>query len=445
MGRAPHQGGWGLPGPRDLAVARGALAELGIGHLAGRVVSRLSGGERRLLLVARALAQEPDLLLLDEPTAFLDLQHQARGARAGPHAGPRRARGHRRAARPEPRRRVRRRRAPAPGRPGARAGCRRRAARRRAAGPALWPRAEPRRAPSPGTASSPRGGGHERRRVSRARWAPRPGCTSRRWPGCSRWPTRPSDRRRRRCGCRSFRGVLPSRRPVRRPGRAPRRRPPPARPTPGASAARTVARDRGAPAPCARRTPRGAGRPGRAARRRGGAHRRCRRISGCCRVAGAELPPGAPTSEATGVWSRAGRRPAGRRRGRLDAASLLEALQRRLAWSAARCAPASAVRLSRHGVPGVPLHFCLDASGRPSEVGLLGTTGSDQLDRAARDCVLPGALPLPPRRAATPSRCASRSRDDGGRPVRLRLRHLRSCSGRPSPAGHPSSAPCPRR
>ncbi|HVP60086.1 MAG TPA: ABC transporter ATP-binding protein [Myxococcaceae bacterium] len=77
MGRAPHQGGWGLPGPKDLAVARAALAELGIAHLAGRVVSRLSGGERRLLLVARALAQEPALLLLDEPTAFLDLQHQA--------------------------------------------------------------------------------------------------------------------------------------------------------------------------------------------------------------------------------------------------------------------------------------------------------------------------------------------------------------------------------
>jgi len=77
MGRAPHQGGWGLPGPKDLAVARAALAEVGVSHLAGRVVSRLSGGERRLLLVARALAQEPDLLLLDEPTAFLDLQHQA--------------------------------------------------------------------------------------------------------------------------------------------------------------------------------------------------------------------------------------------------------------------------------------------------------------------------------------------------------------------------------
>lgn len=82
--------------------------------------------------------------------------------------------------------------------------------------------------------------------------------------------------------------------------------------------------------------------------------------------------------------------------GASSAASLLETLQRRLAWSAARCAPAAVVRLARHGVPGVPLHFCLDASGTPSGVGLLGTTGSDQLDRAARDCVVPGALPLPP-------------------------------------------------
>ena len=77
MGRSPHQGGWGLPAPKDVAIARSALSELDIAHLAGRVVSQLSGGERRLLLVARAFAQEPDLLLLDEPTAFLDLQHQA--------------------------------------------------------------------------------------------------------------------------------------------------------------------------------------------------------------------------------------------------------------------------------------------------------------------------------------------------------------------------------
>ena len=77
-------------------------------------------------------------------------------------------------------------------------------------------------------------------------------------------------------------------------------------------------------------------------------------------------------------------------------ASLLAELSQRLAWSAERCAPASVVRSARRPVPGVPLHFCLDASGQPSEVGLLGTTGSEQLDRAARDCVVPGALPLPP-------------------------------------------------
>ena len=79
-----------------------------------------------------------------------------------------------------------------------------------------------------------------------------------------------------------------------------------------------------------------------------------------------------------------------------SSASLLAALSQRLAWSAARCAPAEVVRTTRHAVPGVPLHFCLDGSGRPSEVGLLGTTGSELLDRAARDCVVPGALPLPP-------------------------------------------------
>jgi outer membrane biosynthesis protein TonB len=76
--------------------------------------------------------------------------------------------------------------------------------------------------------------------------------------------------------------------------------------------------------------------------------------------------------------------------------SLLAALSQRLAWSAARCAPAEVVRTARRAIPGVPLHFCLDTAGRPSDVGLLGTTGSEVLDRAARDCVVPGALPLPP-------------------------------------------------
>lgn len=76
--------------------------------------------------------------------------------------------------------------------------------------------------------------------------------------------------------------------------------------------------------------------------------------------------------------------------------ALLAALSQRLAWSAARCAPARVVRIARRTVPGVPLHFCLDAAGRPSGVGLLGTTGSEVFDRAARECVVDGALPLPP-------------------------------------------------
>jgi hypothetical protein len=76
--------------------------------------------------------------------------------------------------------------------------------------------------------------------------------------------------------------------------------------------------------------------------------------------------------------------------------SLLGELNRRLAWSAARCTPPGAVRSSRSDAPEVPLHFCLDAAGRPSAVGLEGTTGSDLLDRAARECVVPGAAPLPP-------------------------------------------------
>lgn len=76
MGRSPHLGRWGLPSKADVALAEAALEELGVAALASRPVDRLSGGERRLLFFARALVQEPKVLFLDEPTAFLDLRHQ---------------------------------------------------------------------------------------------------------------------------------------------------------------------------------------------------------------------------------------------------------------------------------------------------------------------------------------------------------------------------------
>ncbi len=76
MGRAPHLGAWGLPTEGDVARARGVMAELGVAELANRVLTEASGGERRLVWLARALVQAPQLLLLDEPTAFLDVRHQ---------------------------------------------------------------------------------------------------------------------------------------------------------------------------------------------------------------------------------------------------------------------------------------------------------------------------------------------------------------------------------
>ncbi|MFJ7065392.1 ABC transporter ATP-binding protein [Streptomyces sp. NPDC101115] len=76
LGRSPHKRFWEGDSAADLARADAALDRVGIGHLADRPYPGLSGGERQRALVARALVQDPALLVLDEPTNHLDIRYQ---------------------------------------------------------------------------------------------------------------------------------------------------------------------------------------------------------------------------------------------------------------------------------------------------------------------------------------------------------------------------------
>jgi ABC-type cobalamin/Fe3+-siderophores transport system ATPase subunit len=76
MGRSPHIGTFSLPSKADIEIAEESLDRVGIWHLKDRRYTQLSGGEKQLVIMARVLAQQPKMLLLDEPTSHLDFRNQ---------------------------------------------------------------------------------------------------------------------------------------------------------------------------------------------------------------------------------------------------------------------------------------------------------------------------------------------------------------------------------
>jgi iron complex transport system ATP-binding protein len=78
MGRTPYLSAFGSPSAQDREAAARALEEFGLLHVKDRAYTELSGGERQLVLLCRTFVQQPDVILLDEPTAHLDFKNQVR-------------------------------------------------------------------------------------------------------------------------------------------------------------------------------------------------------------------------------------------------------------------------------------------------------------------------------------------------------------------------------
>ncbi|MBR5490030.1 MAG: ABC transporter ATP-binding protein [Oscillospiraceae bacterium] len=78
MGRTVHVGSFASPGKKDIEAAEKALEQLGVSYLRNRIYTEISGGERQMVLIARALVQDTNFLMMDEPTSNLDFGNQVR-------------------------------------------------------------------------------------------------------------------------------------------------------------------------------------------------------------------------------------------------------------------------------------------------------------------------------------------------------------------------------